>query len=102
MLASDANVRFVIQAATGTVTLSWTAPLENEDGTALTDLSAYTIYYGQESGDYDRTVSIDNPGMTTYVVENLTAGTWYFVASISQSRCSSASFCGCSLARSRD
>ena len=40
----------VIQNADGSITLSWTAPTENEDGSALTDLAAYKIYYGTSPG----------------------------------------------------
>ncbi|MDH3432879.1 MAG: putative Ig domain-containing protein, partial [Gammaproteobacteria bacterium] len=36
----------------GSVTLSWIAPTQNEDGTALTDLAGYKIYWGTTSGSY--------------------------------------------------
>ena len=64
---------------TGSVTLSWEAPTTREDGTPLTNLAGYYIYYGRMSGVYDYEIKIDNPGITTYVVEGLTPGTWYFV-----------------------
>lgn len=67
-------------ASTGSATLSWTAPTQNEDGSALTDLAGYKLYWGTEPGSYPNSVTIDNPGITTYVVENLTAGTYEFVA----------------------
>lgn len=70
----------VIQAATGFAELSWTAPTTNTDGTALTDLVAYRIYYGTSAGSYSASAYIDNPGLTTYTVENLSPATWYFVA----------------------
>lgn len=73
----------VTQAALGAVTLSWVAPLENQDGTPLTNLSSYTIYYGPESGNYTQTVDINNAGMTTYVVENLVPDTYYFAITAS-------------------
>jgi len=66
--------------AMGSVTLSWSPPTENTDGTALTDLAGYRIYWGTTSGSYPNSVSIDNPGVTTYVVENLVPGTYEFVA----------------------
>jgi hypothetical protein len=62
-------------------TLSWTAPAFREDGTPLTDLAGYRLKYGRLSGIYDYEIDIDNPGIVTYVVENLDLGTWYFVAS---------------------
>jgi hypothetical protein len=73
----------VTQAANGTVTLSWTAPTENTDGSTLTDLDSYTIYYGQESGNYTNEVQVTNAGLTTFVLENLTPDTYYFVITAS-------------------
>lgn len=62
----------------GTATLSWYAPTENTDGTALTDLSGYRIYYGTDADALSQSVDIDTVGITTYVVSNLGTGTWYF------------------------
>lgn len=70
----------VVQNADGSITLSWTAPTLNEDGTALSDLDGYKIYYGTSSGSYPNEIRIDNPSVTTHVVENLTPDTYYFVA----------------------
>jgi len=70
----------VTQVATGNATLSWTAPTENMDGSALTDLAGYKLYYGMQEGQYTEQIQIDNPGIVTYVVENLSPNTYYFVA----------------------
>lgn len=67
------------QVAFGSATLSWTPPTQNSDGSVLTDLSGYKIYYGNESGDYPMSVRIENPGIARYVVENLTPNTYFFV-----------------------
>ena len=81
--ASDSLPGFsvtVTQTGTLSTTLTWTAPTENEDGSTLTDLAGYKIYWGTASGVYTDSVSIDNPGLTAYVVENLSPGTYEFVA----------------------
>ena len=70
----------VTQTALGSATLTWTAPTQNTDGSALTNLSAYKIYYGVTQGSYPNQIRIDNPGVTSYVVENLTPDTYFFVA----------------------
>ena len=67
-------------ANSGAVVLSWTAPIENEDGSPLTDLAGYRLYWGREPGVYPNSVTIDNPGVTIYVVEDLASGTYEFVA----------------------
>lgn len=68
----------VTQVAIGSVTLTWEAPILNSDGSTLTDLAAYKLYYGTSSRNYTNQIQIENPGVTTYVVENLVADTYYF------------------------
>ncbi len=70
----------VTQTATASTTLSWTAPTQNEDGSTLSDLAGYKIYYGVSSGNYSNEILITNPSVTTYVVDNLTADTYFFSA----------------------
>jgi hypothetical protein len=60
------------------VTLSWQAPTENADGSALVDLKGYKVHYGSTSKTYSDTIQVSNPGLTTYVVQNLNAGKYYF------------------------
>jgi hypothetical protein len=70
----------VTQVATASTTLSWTPPTLNEDGTTLVDLAGYKIYYGKSSGSYTNSIRVDNPTVTTYLVENLSPDTYYFAA----------------------
>ena len=69
----------VQQSANGTATLSWSPPTTREDGSPLTNLAGYKVRYGNAVGNYPTTVTIGNPGITRYMVENLASGTWYFV-----------------------
>jgi len=69
----------VAAIALGSVTLSWTPPTVNTDGSALTDLTAYKFYYGLSEGNYPNEIRVDNPGIATYVVEDLAPNTYYFV-----------------------
>jgi hypothetical protein len=69
----------VQQASTGSVTLSWQPPATRTDGTALTNLAGYRIRYGTSAGTYPYVVTLNNAGLTSYVVESLPAGTYYFV-----------------------
>lgn len=81
--ATSAMAGFTIdvnQIGTFSTTLSWTAPTLNEDGSALTDLAGFKIYYGNSSGDYPNEIRIDNPSITTFVVDDLSLGTYYFAA----------------------
>jgi hypothetical protein len=68
----------VNQIAMGSVTLSWNPPTTNSDGTAITNLAGYRIYYGRSSTALDSTVNVNNAGTTRYVIDNLSQATWYF------------------------
>jgi hypothetical protein len=69
----------VAAAQTASVTLSWVAPTTNTDGTPMTDLAGYRVFYGTATGQYSQTLSVPSPGVTSVVVEGLAAGnTWYF------------------------
>lgn len=70
----------VTQVGTASTTLSWTAPTLNEDGTSLTDLAGYKIYYGRSPNSYSNQIRIDNPSVTTYMVESLSVDTTYYFA----------------------
>lgn len=63
-------------AVTGSALLSWTAPTLNVDGSPLTDLAGFRIYYGLTT--LDRVITIANPATTSYTVPGLTAGSWNF------------------------
>jgi hypothetical protein len=64
--------------ATGSATLSWTEPTENTDGTPITGLAGYHIYYGTSQNAMTTTVTIANATETSYVVTGLASGTYYF------------------------
>ncbi|HEY4706378.1 MAG TPA: CFI-box-CTERM domain-containing protein [Thermodesulfobacteriota bacterium] len=60
----------------GEAALAWAAPGTNTNGSTLTDLSGYKVHYGTQTGVYSKTVDVGNA--TTYKVQGLSAGTWYF------------------------
>lgn len=69
----------VNEIVNGSATLSWQPPTQRTDGSSLSNLAGYRILFGQAPGSYTDEVRLDNPGLTSYVVENLAEGTWYFV-----------------------
>lgn len=65
---------------TGAASLSWLPPTQNTDGSSLTNLAGYKIYYGTSQGVYPNIITLNNVGLAAYVVENLSNGsTYYFV-----------------------
>jgi Putative Ig domain len=84
--ALDGFTITVEQAGPVSFTIAWRPPTENEDGTPLTDLAGYRIYYGTSSGKYSEEVRLDSPGLTSYVIDNLAPGTYFLVMTSVNSR----------------
>jgi trimeric autotransporter adhesin len=75
--AQSATVTVAPATTAGTVSLSWTAPTANTDGSPVT-LSGYTIYYGTSASALTESVVISGASNTSYEVSGLASGTWYF------------------------
>lgn len=58
-------------------TLRWQAPTQNVDGTPLTDLAGYVIYWGRSSRNYSGSQTINSPTTTRWDA-TIPAGTYYF------------------------
>ena len=67
----------VVTNAYSSITLNWTPPTTDTDGTPLTDLAGYKVYYGTSSGNYGTPINVGN--VTTYTISNLISGSYYFV-----------------------
>jgi hypothetical protein len=63
----------------GSVSLTWNPPTHNMDGTPLSNLGGFRVYWGTKHGEYPHSVTIDNPGLASYVVEQLAPANWHFV-----------------------
>jgi Putative Ig domain len=66
----------------GSVTLNWSPPTHNTDGSTLTNIAGYRVVYGKSAGALTSTVQIANPGISSYVIDNLASGTWYFALKV--------------------
>jgi len=82
--ASTALPAFAITVAAaptstpGTAALSWTVPTQTTDGSTLSDLAGYRISYGMSPTQLAWTIQVANPGINTYAIDGLKAGTYYF------------------------
>ncbi|HKU17134.1 MAG TPA: fibronectin type III domain-containing protein [Steroidobacteraceae bacterium] len=59
-------------------TVEWLAPQTMTDGSTLTNLAGYRIYYGTEVARMNRTIEVKNAGVLSYVIEGLAPATYYF------------------------
>ena len=70
----------------GTAIVSWQPPLQRTDGSALTDLAGYRVYYGEDPNNLSHTIVIDSVGQTEQFIDNLEASTWYFAVTAVDSK----------------
>jgi hypothetical protein len=63
----------------GSASLSWTAPTLNIDGTPVTDLAGYHIYYGTSVGALNSLIDVPGATTTEFEISNLNSGTYYFI-----------------------
>jgi putative Ig domain-containing protein len=68
----------VTQMSSGSATVDWTPPTANTDGSVIANLAGYKIYYGTTSTALNQSIQVANAGLASYVVSNLSSGTWYF------------------------
>jgi hypothetical protein len=79
--ASLPGFSITVQAANSVAapaTISWEPPATNSDGSALTDLAGYRIYFGNTRSQLAPILSLNTAGMTDYVLEGLRPGVHYF------------------------
>jgi fibronectin type 3 domain-containing protein len=58
--------------------VTWTPPSLNTDGSALTDVVGYRIYYGTDAANLDSSLSVSGGTTTSAVISGLNAATYYF------------------------
>ena len=68
-------------ATNNSAELSWLAPSQNTDGTALTDISGYHIHLSTDPNSLGTVLDVADATATSYTVTKLTPGTWYFAIS---------------------
>jgi hypothetical protein len=70
----------------GGVTLTWVIPTENTDGSPLLDLDGFRIHWERRNSTAKGTIGVNNGSVSTYVVENLSPGTYDFTVAAVNSK----------------
>jgi len=71
----------VIASGKGVASLRWELPPSKMDGSPLNDLAGYRILYGRRSDDLDQSVFIGDAATTSFQIDSLDEGVWYFAVS---------------------
>jgi len=71
------NALAITTVSVRVASLAWDVPTQNTDGSTLTDLASYKLYWGTQSRQYPDSLPIGDPATTETVLE-LAPGTYYF------------------------
>jgi hypothetical protein len=80
-IASIGPFAINVEPAAGSATLTWVAPTVNTDGTILNNLAGYHIFYGTNADALTEEIDVSGAASTSYVVNGLAPGTYYFAVS---------------------
>jgi hypothetical protein len=63
------------------LTISWSAPFQNTDGTSPTDISGYLVRYGTDKTALSQSVLVSGADVTSTKIKHFSSGTYYFTVS---------------------
>lgn len=75
------SITVVGNVGKGVASLRWELPPSKVDGSPLNDLAGYRILYGRQSHDLDQSVFISDAATTSWEIDSLDEGVWYFAVS---------------------
>jgi hypothetical protein len=75
---ASTNYTLTCSWSAGTATVSWVPPTTNTDGSALTNLAAFRVYYGTTSTSLTQSSLVNDITSRQTTIGALAPGTWYF------------------------
>jgi hypothetical protein len=77
-ISASTNYTLTCSWGTGSALVSWVPPTTNTNGSALTNLASFRIYYGTSSSALTRNLPISDVTLRSARVSGLAPGTWFF------------------------
>jgi hypothetical protein len=76
----NANTSYTLTCTwgSGSSVVSWVAPTANTDGSTLTNLAGFRVYYGTSSTTLTQTQTLNDVTARSATISGLAPGTWYF------------------------
>jgi hypothetical protein len=75
---ASTNYTLTCSWGTGSALVSWVAPTANTNGTPLTNLGSFRIYYGTSSSSLSQNLQVSDVTARSARVSGLSPATWYF------------------------
>lgn len=77
-IIASTNYTLTCTWGVGSATVHWTAPTTNTDGTPLTNLASFRVYYGTSASSLSQNTAITDITRSSATIGSLSPGTWYF------------------------
>ncbi len=77
-ITANTNYTLTCSWSTGSAVVSWLAPTANTNGTPLTNLAGFRVYYGTSSTSLTQSTTVNNMAARSATISPLVPGTWYF------------------------
>ena len=77
-ISASTNYTLTCTWSGGSANVSWVAPTQNMDGSALTNLAGFKVLYGTSSTALTNTKTVDDMTSRSTTISSLSPGTWYF------------------------
>lgn len=77
-ITTSTNYTLTCSWNSGSARVNWTIPTANTNGSALTNLAAFRVYYGTSESAMSQTREINDITSTAATISSLAPGTWFF------------------------
>jgi hypothetical protein len=75
---ASTNYTLTCSWGSGSTSVSWTAPSQNTDGSTLTDLAGFKVFYSTSNTSFSQSTTLNDISARSTTVSALAPGTWYF------------------------
>ena len=77
-ITTSTNYTLTCTWGSGYARVGWVAPTTNTNGSPITNLSGFRVYYGTSTSSMTQVQQVTDVGATFATVSPLASGTWYF------------------------
>jgi serine protease len=77
-ITASTNYTLTCTWGTGSARVSWVPPTANTDGSALTNLAGFRVYYSTSNTSFTQSSTVNDMAASTTTISSLAPATWYF------------------------
>ena len=77
-ITASTNYTLTCSWSAGSAQVSWVAPTKNTDGSALTNLAGFKVYYGTSTSSMTQSATLNDVSARSVSIGSLIPATWYF------------------------